>query len=170
MSDSPEAVDAVRMEIKGLLLDPASNVPIVILRDAENQLLLPIWIGLFEANAIALRLESVETPRPMTHDLLRQAIESLGGRVEQVLIRDLRDSTYFASVTVATSAGPVILDARPSDAIALALRTDTAIHVSRSVLEKARAADLAAEPEDDQEKVRKWLEGINPDDLGKYTM
>lgn len=165
-----DPLDAVRMEIKGLLLDPTSNVPIVILRDAENQLLLPIWIGLFEANAIALRMEGVETPRPMTHDLLRQAIESLGGRVERVLIRDLQDSTYFASVTVETPSGPITLDARPSDAIALALRTEAAIYVTRKVLEKAKAADLAAEPEDDEDKVRKWLEGINPDDLGKYTM
>lgn len=158
------------MLIKGLLLDPSSNVPIVILRDADNQLLLPIWIGLFEANAIALKLEGVETPRPMTHDLLARALELLGGTVKRVLIRDLLESTYYASIDLATRNGDTSLDARPSDAIALALRTGADIFVHRSVLEKAKAADLATEPSTDEEKVKRWLEEIGPDDLGKYTM
>ena len=162
--------DEVRMLIKGLLLDPSSNVPIVILRDTENQLLLPIWIGLFEANAIALKLEGVETPRPMTHDLLARALDLLGATVERVLIRDLLESTYYATIDLATKDGRTTLDARPSDAIALALRTGAEIFVHRSVLEKAKAADLASEPSSDEEKVKKWLEDIGPEDLGKYTM
>ncbi|MEO8503231.1 MAG: bifunctional nuclease family protein [Acidobacteriota bacterium] len=165
-----DATEQVRMEIKGILLDPTSNVPIVILRDSENHLLLPIWIGLFEANAIALRLEGVETPRPMTHDLLRSAIEQLGGTVSRVVIRDLQESTYFATIELKTPQGDMALDARPSDALALALRTGAGIFVNRQVLEKAKAAELAAEPANDEEKVRKWLEEIGPDDLGKYTM
>jgi bifunctional DNase/RNase len=162
--------DEVRMLVKGLLLDPSSNVPIVILRDTENQLLLPIWIGLFEANAIALRLEGVETPRPMTHDLLTRTLELLGARVRRIVIRDLVESTYYATIELQTQAGDSTLDARPSDAIALALRTGAEIFVHRGVLEKAKAADLASETSTDEEKVKKWLEEMGPDDLGKYTM
>src|SRR5436190_2985918 len=149
MAPTPPLPDEVRMLIKGLLLDPSSNVPIVILRDTDNQLLLPIWIGLFEANAIALKLEGVETPRPMTHDLLARTLDLLGATVERVLIRDLIESTYYASIDLSTKDGSKTLDARPSDAIALALRTGAEIFVHRSVLEKAKASDLATEPSSD---------------------
>ena len=161
--------EELQVEIKGLMLDPSSNVPIVILRDIRSQLFLPIWIGVFEANAIALRLEGVEPPRPMTHDLLHSVVEQLGGTVEKIVISDLKESTFFAVIHVRRGADSVIIDARPSDAIALALRTESPIFVLRSVLDKAQAVDLATEASD-EEKLKKWLEEISPDDLGKYTM
>lgn len=161
--------DELQVEIKGLMLDPSSNVPIVILRDILSQLFLPIWIGVFEANAIALRLEGIEPPRPMTHDLLRAVVEQLGGTVEKIVISDLRDSTFFAVIHVRNRDGSLSIDARPSDAIALAIRTESPIYVLRSVLDKAQAVDLAAEASD-EEKLKKWLEEISPEDLGKYTM
>ncbi len=161
--------EEVRVEIKGLLLDPTSNQPIVILRDADSRLLLPIWIGIFEANAIALRLEGVETPRPMTHDLLQQALVRLGAGVERVVISDLREGTFFALIYLQTPQGALRLDARPSDAIALAVRVQAPIFVLRAVLEQAKAEELAAEPSD-EEKLKQWLENISPEDLGKYTM
>ncbi len=157
------------MEIKGLMLDPSSNTPIVILKDVESQFFLPIWIGVPEANAIALRIEGFEPPRPMTHDLLRAALAQLGARVEKIVISDLKDSTFFALIHLLREQGELAIDARPSDAIALALRADAPIFVLRSVMEKAQAVDLAAEVSD-EEKLKKWLEEISPDELGKYTM
>ena len=161
--------DELQVEIKGLMLDPSSNVPIVILRDIQSQLFLPIWIGVFEANAIALRLEGVEPPRPMTHDLLRSVLEQLGGHVEKIVISDLKESTFFALIHVQNHDRKVAIDARPSDAIAIALRTGSPIFVLRSVLDKAQAVDLAAEATD-EDKLKKWLEEISPDELGKWTM
>ena len=164
MSQSAE----VRMEIKGLMLDPNTNVPIVVLRDEEGAVFLPIWIGVFEANAIALRLENVETPRPMTHDLLRSALEKLGAQIEKVVISELRDSTFYARIHVQRNGGEAIeIDARPSDAIALALRSEAPIFVLAPVLEAAQAVNLATS---DEEKLREWLEKVNPEDLGKYEM
>ena len=161
--------DELQVEIKGLMLDPSSQVPIVILRDIRSQLFLPIWIGVFEANAIALRLEGVEPPRPMTHDLLRSVLEQLGGRIEKIVISDLKESTFFALIHVQNQDRKVEIDARPSDAIALAIRTGSPIFVLRSVLDKAQAVDLAAEASD-EDKLKKWLEEISPDELGKWTM
>ncbi len=168
MTDA-EPQSEVRMEIKGLMLDPTSNVPIVILRDEAGRIFLPIWIGVFEANAIALRLESVETPRPMTHDLLRNAIETIGAKVSKIVISDLRDNTFYAQIHVQTNGTAVEIDARPSDAIALALRTEAPIFVLQPVLDKAQAVDLATQATD-EEKLKKWLEEISPEDLGKYEM
>lgn len=164
-----DPTNELRVEIKGLMLDPTSNVPIVILRDIESQLFLPIWIGVFEANAIALRIEGVEPPRPMTHDLLRAIVETLGGSVEKIVISDLKESTFFAVIHVRRGEDSAAIDARPSDAIALALRTEAPIFVLRSVLDKAQAVDLATEISD-EEKLRKWLEEISPEELGKWTM
>ena len=166
MSDPSEEL---LVEIKGLMLDPASNVPIVILRDTQSQLFLPIWIGVFEANAIALRIEGVEPPRPMTHDLLRLMVEQLGASVEKIVISDLRESTFFALIHLQHQGGPVTVDARPSDAIALALRTNAPIYVLRGVLDKAQAAEMTT-PVSDEEKLKRWLEEISPEELGKYTM
>lgn len=168
MSDSNPSQE-LQVEIKGLMLDPASNVPIVILRDTQSQLFLPIWIGIFEANAIALRIEGVEPPRPMTHDLMRLVLEQLGATVEKIVISDLKDSTFFALIHLRRNGDTVTVDARPSDAIALALRTSSPIFVLRSVLEKAQAADLATQA-NDEEKLKKWLEEISPEELGKWTM
>ncbi|HRC85889.1 MAG TPA: bifunctional nuclease family protein [Thermoanaerobaculia bacterium] len=163
-----ENVRDIRMEIKGLLLDPSSNVPVVMLKEEGGSRHLPIWIGVFEANAIALRLDGCEPQRPMTHDLLRSAFEELGADVERIVISDLRDSTFYALIYATQQDRSVVIDARPSDAIALALRAQVPIYVRSTVLDKAQAADQAAEVNDEQ--LKKWLEELNPDDLGKYTM
>lgn len=151
------------------MLDPSSNVPIVILRDMENQLFLPIWIGISEAQAIASRIEGIEPPRPMTHDLLRSMVEKLGARVSKVVISDLKENTFFAALHVLQGDNELVVDARPSDAIALALRMEAPIFVLQSVLDQAQAVDLAAKSTD-QEKLKKWLEEISPEELGKWTM
>lgn len=157
------------MDIKGLMLDPASNLPIVILREQEGTRLLPIWIGVFEANAIALRLDGFTPARPMTHDLLASVFSDLGATVDKIVISDLRDTTFFARIHLGFEDRSVEVDARPSDAIAVALRADAPIFVLSSVLEKAQAADRATEVSD-EEQLRKWLEEISPEELGKYTM
>lgn len=164
-----EPAEELRMEIKGLMLDPSSNVPIVILRDEESDVFLPIWIGVFEANAIALRIEGVQPPRPMTHDLLLATFETLGAAIERIVISDLRESTFFAVIHLDRKGEKLTIDSRPSDAIALALRAEAPIFVLRSVLEKARAVDLD-ESASEEEKIRKMLEELGPEDLGKYTM
>lgn len=157
----------IRMTIKGLMLDPISNSPIVVLRDPEDKVFLPIWVGIFEANAIALKLESIETPRPMTHDLLRTVIEQMSGTVREVVISELRESTFYATIRVATPERSIDIDARPSDAIALALRTDAAILVAQEVIDNAQTISV---DEDQEERLKKWLESVSPEDLGKYKM
>jgi uncharacterized protein len=159
----------LRVEIKGLMLDPSSNVPIVILRDVENQLFLPIWIGISEAQAIASHIEGREPPRPMTHDLLRSVVEKLGGKVAKIVISDLKENTFFAALHLLRGEEEIVVDARPSDAIALALRVEAPIFVLQSVLDQAQAVDLAAKS-NDQERLKKWLEEIGPEELGKWTM
>ncbi len=159
----------IKMEIKGLLMDPVSNMPVVILRDTEKGHFLPIWVGLFEANAIALEMEKVATPRPMTHDLLKNVLAELDARVERVVINDLRENTFFARIHLARRDGNLSIDSRPSDAIALALRSQAEIFVEEEVLEKSRT--LHAEgSEQDPDRLRKWLEEASPDELGKYRM
>src|SRR3982751_2651979 len=128
----------IPMAIKGLMLDPVSNSPIVVLKDDAEKFFLPIWVGIFEANAIALQLESVSTPRPMTHDLLKNMIGELDARVTRVVINDLRDSTFFAQIRLVSGERTLELDARPSDAIALALRTEAPIFVAQTVLDQAQ--------------------------------
>jgi bifunctional DNase/RNase len=162
------ASDLIAMSIKGLMLDPVSNSPIVVLKDDAEKFFLPIWVGIFEANAIALQLENVSTPRPMTHDLLRNMISELDARVTRVVINDLRDSTFFAQIRVITGERTLELDARPSDAIALALRADAPIYVAQSVLDQAQT--ISPDSEDQDEKVKKWFEQLDTDDLGKYKM
>jgi hypothetical protein len=147
----------IEMTIKGLTVDPVTNMPIVILHDDQDRRILPIWVGVFEANAIALQLENVHTPRPMTHDLLRN------------VIHDLQDNTYFAHIHLDTPAGKVAVDARPSDAIALALRTRSPIWVEESVIESAKTID-ASTAKVDGERLHQWLESLEPEDLGKYKM
>lgn len=157
----------VPMSIKGLMLDPVSNSPIVVLKDEQEKCFLPIWVGIFEANAIALQLENVSTPRPMTHDLLRNFLSELDAHVARVVINDLRDSTFFAQIRVITGGRTLEVDARPSDAIALALRTEAPIFVAQTVLDQAQTI---APDEDQDEKLKKWFEEISPEDLGKYKM
>ena len=159
----------VAMSIKGLMLDPVSNSPIVVLKDDQEKFFLPIWVGIFEANAIALQLENITTPRPMTHDLLRNMISELNAQVIRVVINDLRDSTFFAQIRLNTGGKTLELDARPSDAIALALRTEAPIFVAQSVLDQAQTISPDSGEEQD-DKLKKWFEGLGPDDLGKYKM
>lgn len=158
----------VAMSIKGLMLDPVSNSPIVVLKDEDEKFFLPIWVGIFEANAIALQLENISTPRPMTHDLLRNMISELDARVTRVVINDLRDSTFFAQIRVMMGDRTLEVDARPSDAIALALRTEAPIFVAQSVLDQAQT--ISPDGDDQDEKLKKWFEQLGPDDMGKYKM
>jgi uncharacterized protein len=159
----------IEMTIKGLMVDPITNMPIIILRDKEGHRVLPIWVGVFEANAIALQIENVTTPRPMTHDLLKNIIEDLKGAVEKIVVSDLRENTFYAMIYVAGQEGTVAIDARPSDAIALALRTKAPIFVEEEVIDNAKTLD-AAPDRADADRLHKWLESLDPDDLGKYKM
>jgi len=159
----------IEMKIRGLMMDPMTNLPVVILKEACGNGILPIWVGVHEANAIALQVENVAPPRPMTHDLLRNAIEHLGARVRQIVVCDLKESTFFALIHLDTPNGPVAIDARPSDAIALALRTKARILVEDTVLDHAKTIDFSAE-RPDTERLQKWLESLDPDELGKYKM
>lgn len=161
------ATAKIRMEVKGLVVDPVTNVPMVILRGEEESYVLPIWVGVFEANAIALQVERIETPRPMTHDLLRAIIQRLGAEVQEVAVTDLRESTFYASIVLRHASGSVTVDARPSDAIALALRTGAPIYVHADVVEKAKAFDVGS---DDPEKLRRWFETLSVDELGQHEM
>jgi len=158
----------VPMSLKGLMLDPVSNSPIVVLKDENEKFFLPIWVGIFEANAIALQLENIATPRPMTHDLLRNMIAELDARVTRIVINDLRDSTFFAQIRLIIGEKTLEIDARPSDAIALALRAEAPIYVAQSVLDQAQT--ISPESEEQDEKLKKWFENLDNDDLGKYKM
>lgn len=159
----------VEMTIRGLMVDPVTNMPIVVLRDAEGDRVLPIWVGIFEANAIALQIENIEAPRPMTHDLLRNVIGDLNGAVERVVVSELKDSTFYAMIHLRVGADAIAVDARPSDAIALALRASAPILVDESVIEGAKT--LAPTPDkEDSERLSTWLESLDPEELGKYKM
>ncbi len=159
----------IEMTIKGLMVDPITNTPIVILRDADGQRALPIWVGIFEANAIALQIENVATPRPMTHDLLRNVIQDLKATVERIVVCDVHDNTYYALIYVTREGQTMAIDARPSDAIALALRTRAPIFVEETVFEHAKTVDFNTE-KPDSDRLHKWLESLDPEDLGKYKM
>lgn len=159
----------IEMTIKGLMIDPITNMPIIILRDGDGQRMLPIWVGVFEANAIALQLESVQTPRPMTHDLMKNLLDEMGASIERVVVCDLRENTFYATIYLRTSQKTIAVDSRPSDAIALALRTQSPILVEESVIEGARSAENAKESSD-VGRLRKWLEGLTEEELGKYKM
>jgi bifunctional DNase/RNase len=157
------------MSIKGLMVDPITNMPIVILKDKLGERVLSIWVGIFEANAIALQIENVSTPRPMTHDLLRNIITDLDGSVDRVVVSDLKDNTFFAIIHLTVKGERFAIDARPSDAIALALRTRSPILVEESVIDNAKTVDFTAEPGDNA-RLQKWLESLDPEELGKYKM
>ena len=159
----------IEMSIKGLMVDPITNTPIIILRDKDGQRVLPIWVGVFEANAIALQIETVTTPRPMTHDLLRNVIHDLRGRIDKIVVSDLKENTFYALIYLRVNEDVMAIDARPSDAIALALRARAPIFVEETVIDNAKPFDAGAE-KPDSERLQKWLEGLDPDDLGKYKM
>jgi bifunctional DNase/RNase len=158
----------VEMFLKGLMIDPVTNMPIVILRDEENQRTLPIWVGPVEANAIALQIENVSPARPMTHDLLGGVLADLGARLRRVVIWDLRDGTFFAYLELRRGDEVLFVDARPSDALALSLRVRAPVFVDTSVLDEAKPVD-ASSAEADRERLQRWLESLDPDDLG-YKM
>ena len=165
LTDEPE----IEVRIRGLMMDPSTRMPIVVLNDLAGEVVLPIWVGLFEANAIALEIEKATTPRPMTHDLLRSAIAGLNARVTRVVVGALREDTFHATIWMDQGGEVVALDARPSDAIALALRSDCPIFVSKQVFDHARRASDGASshtPED----LRRWLESLNDDEMGRYKM
>jgi uncharacterized protein len=159
----------IEMSIKGLMVDPITNMPIVILKDKVGERILRIWVGLFEANAIALQIENVSTPRPMTHDLLRNIITDLDGRVDRIVVSDLKDNTFFAVIHLTVRGERVAVDARPSDAIALALRTRSPILVEEAVIDNAKSVEVFSEPMDNA-RLQKWLESLDPSELGKYKM
>jgi len=159
----------IEMTIKGLMIDPITNMPIIILRDKDGQRVLPIWVGVFEANAIALQIENVSTPRPMTHDLLRNVIQDLQAKIVKIVVSDLKENTFFALIYLQRNGEHIVVDARPSDAIALALRAHVPIFVEDVVIDNARSLDITPEKAD-SERLQKWLESLDPDDLGKYKM
>lgn len=159
---------SVRMSIKGLMMDPVTNMPIVVLRDATGEKTLPIWVGMFEAHAVALQLENSSPSRPMTHDLLRHVIEALGATVSEVHITDVREGTFFAVVYLLSGGETIAVDARPSDALALALRTRAPVYVADPVLADARPLDTPTSQ--DTERLQHWLESLDPEEMGKYKM
>ena len=159
----------IEMSIKGLMVDPLTNSPIVILRDKDGQRVLPIWVGMFEANAIAQQIENVSPPRPMTHDLLRNVIHDLKADIQKIVVSDLKENTFYALIYLTVGGDVMAIDARPSDAIALALRARAPIFVEETVIDNAKTFDPAPEKAD-AERLHKWLESLDPDDLGKYKM
>jgi bifunctional DNase/RNase len=163
------APDEVEMQIRGLMMDPVTNMPIIVLKDVDSDLVLPIWVGIFEANAIALELEKTATPRPMTHDLLQNMARGLNAQVNKVVVSELRNDTFYAVIWMDHEGETVAIDARPSDAIALALRWDCPIYVNREVLESSRQAASGAQ-NITADEMRRWLENLNDDELGRYKM
>ena len=158
------------MKVEGLTLDPLTNMPIIILKDPSSGKALPIWVGYFEANAIALEIEKINTPRPMTHDLLRNMISSLKAEVRHILVNDLKDNTFFAVISIVQNGNDMTIDSRPSDAIALALRTESPIFVEEKVIEAAKSLDLP-DPDkiktEEKQQWKDWLTNIKPQDFGK---
>ncbi|MBV9342241.1 MAG: bifunctional nuclease family protein [Acidobacteria bacterium] len=159
----------VEMRIRGLLMDPVTNTPIVILKDANSDTVLPIWVGIYEANAIALEIEKVATPRPMTHDLIKNVLAGLDAHVHKVVVTELKEDTFYAVIWMERDGRIISVDSRPSDALALALRVDCPIYVEDEVLKNHKKAANASDPATSEE-LRKWLEGLNDEDLGRYKM
>ena len=159
----------VEMKIRGLMMDPVSNMPIVILKDVGSDTVLPIWVGVFEANAIALEIEKVNTPRPMTHDLIKNVLNGLDTRVHKVVVSELREDTFYAVIWLEREGQVISIDSRPSDALAIALRLDCPIFVEDEVLKSSKLAASVNERVSSDD-LRKWLEGLNDEDLGRYKM
>jgi bifunctional DNase/RNase len=159
----------VEMKIRGLMMDPVNNMPIVILKDVNGNTVLPIWVGVYEANAIALEIEKVSTPRPMTHDLIRNLLIGLNTVMRKVVVSELKDDTFYAVIWIDRDGEMISVDSRPSDALALALRLDCPIYVDDSVLKNSRQAATISDKVNNEE-LRRWLEGLNDEDLGRYKM
>jgi len=160
----------IEVRIRGLMMDPATNMPIVVLKDIASETVMPIWVGIFEANAIAIEIEKVAAPRPMTHDLTRNLIRHLNAQLERVVITEIRDETFFAVLWIRQEGESVTIDARPSDAIALALRADCPIYVAEQVMQTAKLNTTGPPEGPTAEQLRGWLEGLNDEDLGRYKM
>jgi uncharacterized protein len=159
----------VEMKIRGLMMDPVTQTPIVILKDVSGGTILPIWVGMYEANAIALEIEKVSTPRPMTHDLLKTLINGLQADVRKVVVSELRDDTFYAMIWLEKNGELISVDSRPSDALALALRTDCPIYVDEQVIRTSKATSSVSDKVTNDE-LKKWLESLNDEDLGRYKM
>ena len=159
----------IEMRIRGLMMDPVTNMPIVILKDLDGKSVLPIWVGVFEANAIALEIEKVPTPRPMTHDLIKNLLMGLGGGVRKVVVSDLKEDTFYAMIWVEREGEMIAIDARPSDALAVALRLDCPIYVEDQVLNSSKNV-TAVSDKANSEELRRWLENLSDEDLGQYQM
>jgi uncharacterized protein len=159
----------VEMKIRGLMMDPVTNMPIVVLKDLNGNTILPIWVGIYEANAIALEIEKVSTPRPMTHDLIKTLLLGLGTGIRKVVVSELKDDTFYAVIWLDKDGELISVDSRPSDALALALRLDCPIYVDESVLKSSKRSNAAADKVSDEEQ-RRWLESLDDEDLGRYKM
>ncbi|HVT94621.1 MAG TPA: bifunctional nuclease family protein [Bryobacteraceae bacterium] len=159
----------VEMKIRGLMMDPVTNMPIVVLKDVSGTAILPIWVGVYEANAIALEIEKVSTPRPMTHDLIRTLLFGLGTGIRKVVVSDLREDTFYAVIWLERDGELISVDSRPSDALALALRLDCPIYVEDSVIKSSKLSNAAADKVNNED-LRRWLENLNDEDLGRYKM
>jgi hypothetical protein len=160
----------VEMKIRGLMMDPVTNMPIVILRDVAGNMVLPIWVGIYEANAIALEIEKVSTPRPMTHDLIKSLLLGLSTGVRKVVVNELKDDTFYALIWLERDGEMISVDSRPSDALALALRLDCPIFVEDEVLKSSSKVTATAADKVNNEELKRWLEGLNDEDLGRYKM
>ena len=159
----------LEVKIRGLMMDPVTNMPVVVLKETTGSGVLPIWVGVYEANAIALEIEKVQTPRPMTHDLLKNVLTGLNVRVQKVVVSDLKDDTFYALIWMERDGEMMSIDSRPSDALALALRLDCPIFVEDEVLKTSRMASAISEKSSNEE-LRKGLENLNDEDLGRYKM
>jgi bifunctional DNase/RNase len=159
----------VEMKIRGLMMDPMTNMPIVVLKDLAGDSVLPIWVGIYEANAIALEIEKVTTPRPMTHDLIKVLLMGLNTSVKKVVVSELKDDTFYALIWLDRGGELISVDSRPSDALALALRHDCPIYVEERVLQSSKSSTAVSEKVNNEE-LRKWLENLNDEDLGRYKM
>ena len=159
----------VEMKIRGLMMDPMTNMPIVVLKDISGDSVLPIWVGIYEANAIALEIEKVTTPRPMTHDLIKVLLMGLDTSIKKVVVSELKDDTFYALIWLEKGGRLMSVDSRPSDALALALRHDCPIYVDDSVLQSSRNSATVSDKVNNEE-LRKWLENLNDEDLGRYKM
>jgi bifunctional DNase/RNase len=168
LSSREDALE-VEVKIRGLMMDPVTNMPVVVLKETQGAAILPIWVGIYEANAIALEIEKVQTPRPMTHDLLKNALIGLNVHVHKVVVCDLKDDTFYALIWMERDGEMMSLDSRPSDALALALRLDCPIFVEEEVLKNSKMASAVTEKSSNEE-LRKWLENLNDEDLGRYKM
>ena len=162
----------IEFRIKGLMMDPLTNAPIVVLQEVEGDALLPIWVGFFEANAIAQQIERVDLPRPMTHDLLKSVLDHLDIEVTRVVVKELRDNTFYAFIFLRSGDRTIVIDSRPSDAIAIALRADSPVFITDEVIAKSHRPDTPASASLQRatDDIKKWLENLDPDDMGKYKM